>query len=93
MTKATLEQKAHHSRLEAAIESSWFRNVITSLIILNAVILGVLTYRASLTPLFVDVLDVIVLPPWRLSIGTTDYQATFIIEPPLQCRYSSLNWQ
>ena len=59
MTKATLEQKAHHSRLEAAIESSWFRNVITSLIILNAVILGVLTYRASLTPLFVDVLDVI----------------------------------
>lgn len=59
MTKATLDVKTHNSRLEAAIESSWFRNVITSLIILNAVILGVLTYRASLSPLFVDVLDVI----------------------------------
>lgn len=45
---ATLELDHNASPLEAAIESPWFRHTITVLIILNAAILGILTYRASL---------------------------------------------
>lgn len=45
---ATLELDHHASPLEAAIESPWFRHTITVLIILNAAILGILTYRALL---------------------------------------------
>lgn len=48
MTRATLELDTANSKLEAGIESIWFRNLITGLIIINAVILGVLTYSESL---------------------------------------------
>lgn len=59
MAKATLDLETQNSRLEAAIESSWFRNLVTSLIIINAIVLGVLTYRASLPPLLIDTLNII----------------------------------
>ncbi len=45
---ATLELDHHASPLEAAIESPWFRHTITALIIMNAAILGILTYRGVL---------------------------------------------
>ncbi|MCZ4297562.1 ion transporter [Henriciella marina] len=55
MARATLDLETHTSRLEAAIESIWFRNIITALIILNAVVLGVLTYQEDLpAPLVVS---------------------------------------
>lgn len=55
MARATLDLETHTSRLEAAIESIWFRNFITALIILNAVVLGVLTYQEDLpAPLVVS---------------------------------------
>lgn len=50
MTRATLELDTANSKLEAGIESIWFRNLITGLIIINAVILGILTYADSLPP-------------------------------------------
>lgn len=48
MARATLDETTSNSTFEAAIESRWFRNLITTLIIINAVILGVLTYSESL---------------------------------------------
>ncbi len=53
MARATLDLETHTSRLEAAIESIWFRNLITALIILNAIVLGVLTYQEDLPPALV----------------------------------------
>jgi voltage-gated sodium channel len=50
MARATLDLETHTSRLEAAIESIWFRNLITALIILNAIVLGILTYQEDLPP-------------------------------------------
>ncbi|MEQ9315304.1 MAG: ion transporter [Henriciella sp.] len=50
MPRATLDETTSNSRLEAAIESSSFRNLVTGLIIINAIILGVLTYEESLSP-------------------------------------------
>ena len=58
MARATLDVKTSNSTLEAAIESSWFRNLITGLIILNAVILGVLTYSDALSGATVRILQV-----------------------------------
>ena len=43
MARATLDETTSNSPLEAAIESRWFLNLITGLIILNAAILGILT--------------------------------------------------
>ena len=57
MQRATLDETTSNSGFERAIESNWFRNFITSLIILNAIILGILTYRDSLTTGFVTVLE------------------------------------
>lgn len=58
MARATLDVKTSNSTLEAAIESSWFRNLITGLIILNAIILGVLTYSDALSGATVRILQV-----------------------------------
>ena len=57
MARATLDLETHTSRLEAAIESIWFRNLITALIILNAAVLGVLTYQEDLPPALVVALN------------------------------------
>lgn len=57
MARATLDLKTHTSRLEAAIESLWFRNLVTVLIILNAVILGILTYHEELPTMLVTALN------------------------------------
>lgn len=57
MARATLDETTSNSRLEAAIESSWFLNLITGLIIINAGILGILTYEDSLSPQTVLVLE------------------------------------
>ena len=59
MPRATLDEHTHNSALEAAIEKSWFRNGIVVLIIFNAIILGVLTYRASLPTQMVRSLEVV----------------------------------
>ncbi|MCA8901423.1 MAG: ion transporter [Hyphomonas sp.] len=48
MKRATLDTETANFALERAIERPWFRNFVTALIIFNAVILGVLTYRESL---------------------------------------------
>ena len=48
MTRATLDTETANFALEHSIERPWFRHFITGLIIFNAVILGVLTYRHSL---------------------------------------------
>ncbi len=50
MKQGTLDLETSHSPLEKAIEGKLFRNVITTLIIVNALILGVLTYEKSLPP-------------------------------------------
>jgi len=53
MKQGTLDLETSNSRLETAIEGSVFRNFITTLIIANALILGVLTYEKSLPSGFV----------------------------------------
>lgn len=57
MKQGTLDLETSHSPLETAIEGSFFRNFITTLIIVNAIILGVLTYERSLSPSFVGSLS------------------------------------
>ncbi|KCZ50526.1 hypothetical protein HY29_07115 [Hyphomonas beringensis] len=59
MGRATLDTETHNSGLERAIERPWFLRTIISLIILNAVILGVLTYHASLSPELVHLLELL----------------------------------
>ena len=58
MPRATLDETTSNSAFERAIESEWFRNFITALIILNAAILGVLTYQEQLSPMMVTVLEI-----------------------------------
>ncbi len=53
MKQGTLDLETSNSRIETAIEGVLFRNFITTLIIANAVILGVLTYEKSLPSGFV----------------------------------------
>lgn len=48
MPRATLDETTHNSALEGLIETRLFSSTITFLIIANAVVLGVLTYAASL---------------------------------------------
>ena len=48
MKRATLDTQTANFALERSIERPWFRSFITGLIIFNAIILGVLTYRRSL---------------------------------------------
>ncbi len=50
MEQGTLDLETSNSRLETAIEGVLFRNLITTLIIINAIILGVLTYERTLSP-------------------------------------------
>jgi voltage-gated sodium channel len=57
MSNATLDLETANSRFEAAIESRWFRYAITGLIIVNAVVLGILTYDEALPPDLVVWLD------------------------------------
>ena len=48
MKQGTLDLETSNSRIESFIEGKLFRNFITTLIIVNAVILGVLTYERSM---------------------------------------------
>ncbi|MCR9080499.1 MAG: ion transporter [Hyphomonadaceae bacterium] len=57
MKQGTLDLETSNSALETAIEGSVFRNFITTLIIVNAIILGVLTYERSLPGGFVSSLS------------------------------------
>lgn len=66
MTRATLDIETHNSPLERMIERPWFRHMVITLIIVNAVILGVLTYRETLPPALV------------LSLDATDQAITYI---------------
>lgn len=59
MKRATLDINTHNSSLEGMIERPWFRHLVITLIIVNAVILGVLTYRETLPPSLVLSLDAI----------------------------------
>ncbi|MEM1036074.1 MAG: ion transporter [Pseudomonadota bacterium] len=56
MEQGTLDLETSNSALESFIESKTFRSAITSLIILNAVILGALTYAESLPDSLVSLL-------------------------------------
>jgi len=58
MTRATLDTETSHSALEREIERPWFRHFITILIVINAVVLGILTYHESLSPGLVQALEV-----------------------------------
>ena len=53
MKQGSLDLETSHSRLETAIEGELFRNFITTLIVVNAIILGVLTYERTLPDGFV----------------------------------------
>ncbi len=53
MKQGTLDLETSNSRLETAIEGLLFRNLITTLIIVNAIILGILTYERTLDSGFV----------------------------------------
>lgn len=55
----TLALDSHNTRLEWFIETAWFRYFIIGLIILNAIILGVLTYDAHLAPALVTSLNIL----------------------------------
>ena len=48
MKQGTLDLATYNSRMEQVIESLLFRNFITTLIILNAIVLGILTYSERL---------------------------------------------
>lgn len=50
MARATLDVQTYNSEVERFLELPWVRFGITTLIIINAVILGLLTYRSSLSP-------------------------------------------
>lgn len=58
MQKATLDEETHNSSAEGFIELPIVRNTIMTLIVLNAIVLGVLTYSASLPGWLVAVLNV-----------------------------------
>ena len=59
MKCATLDFETHNSALERVIERPWFRHLVIALIIVNAVILGVLTYRETLPAGLVVSLDAV----------------------------------
>ncbi len=72
MAKATLDEGTHNSPLEGFIETALFRNSITTLIVLNAIVLGVLTYADSLPPGLVVALnafDIMVTAIFVVEIG------------------------
>lgn len=57
--KATLDEKTYNSIAERFIERPVVRDVIMTLIVLNAIVLGILTYSESLPPWLVTILNVI----------------------------------
>ncbi len=57
MKQGSLDLASYNSQLEKAIESQWFRNFITGLIIINAILLGILTYSRSLPDSLVTTLE------------------------------------
>lgn len=57
MKQGTLDLETSNSKVESFIEGKFFRNFITTLIITNAVILGVLTYERTLPTGFVSSLS------------------------------------
>lgn len=57
MVRATLDNETSNSAVEAFLERRAVRATITALIIFNAVILGALTYRRTLSPDLVSVLN------------------------------------
>jgi voltage-gated sodium channel len=57
MARATLDYETSNSAVEAFLELAWVRTAVTTLIIFNAVVLGVLTYRDSMSPGIVSLLD------------------------------------
>jgi len=57
MARATLDYETSNSAVEAFLERPWVRTTITSLIIANALVLGLLTYRADLSPGMIALLD------------------------------------
>ena len=59
MKRATLDTQTSNFALEHSIERPWFRSFITGLIIFNAFVLGVLTYRHSLPPELVAGLEAV----------------------------------
>ncbi|WP_340691273.1 ion transporter [Hyphomonas sp.] len=58
MDRATLDYGTSNSVLEREIERPWFRHFIIILIVINAVVLGVLTYHKFLPPGLVVALEV-----------------------------------
>ncbi len=57
MARATLDYDTSNSAIEAFLERPWMRATITTLIIVNAVILGLLTYRQQLPATLVGLLE------------------------------------
>lgn len=57
MKQGTLDLETSNSKVESFIEGQFFRNFITTLIITNAVILGILTYERTLPTGFVSSLS------------------------------------
>lgn len=57
MKKATLDEATHNSAVEGFIELPIVRNTIMALIVLNAIVLGVLTYSEFLPPWLVTALN------------------------------------
>ena len=58
MERATLDFDTSNSALEREIERPWFRHFIIILIVINAIVLGVLTYHESLSNDLVQALEV-----------------------------------
>lgn len=74
MKRATLDENTHNSRIEAFIELPHFRNTIMALIVINAGVLGVLTYSEH-------------LPQWlvsALNLFDTGVTLIFVIEIALK---------
>lgn len=59
MTKATLDERTHYSSVERFIERPVVRDTIMTLIVINAIVLGVLTYSEALPRWLVTILNVI----------------------------------
>jgi voltage-gated sodium channel len=57
MKQGTLDLETSNSRVESFIEGKLFRNFITTLIIVNAIILGILTYERVMPSTFVSSLS------------------------------------
>lgn len=72
MPRATLDHETSNSDLERFIERRWFRSLITGLIVFNALILGILTYRRDLPDGFViglEALDHTITIIFAIEIG------------------------